>query len=79
MTVTLAVGSDGMSLQDATTGTQDLGELASTTTFGHAEDWLSIKELSMVRSPAGAQVHLLPPGVYFGPFGLLWALQWGQP
>ena len=33
----------------------------------------------MVRSPAGAQVHLLPPGVYFGPFGLLWVLQWWQP
>lgn len=27
-------------------------------------------------SPAGAQVHLLPPLVYFGPFGLLWALHW---
>ena len=30
-------------------------------------------------SPAGAQVHLLPPAVYFGPFGLLWALHWWRP
>ena len=30
-------------------------------------------------SPAGAQVHLLPPAVYFAPFGLLWALHWWRP
>lgn len=33
----------------------------------------------MVRTPAGAQVRLIPPLVYFVPFGLLWALHRWQP
>jgi len=32
-----------------------------------------------VPSPTGARVRLLPPAVYFGPFGLLWALHWWRP
>ena len=27
----------------------------------------------------GAQVRLLPPAVYFGPFVLMWALHWWRP
>lgn len=27
----------------------------------------------------GARVRLLPPGVFFGPFALLWALHWWRP
>jgi protein-S-isoprenylcysteine O-methyltransferase Ste14 len=27
----------------------------------------------------GAQVRLIPPVVYFGPFGVLWALHWWRP
>lgn len=30
-------------------------------------------------SPTGARTRLLPPAVYFGPFGLLWALHWWRP
>lgn len=33
----------------------------------------------MLPSPSGAAVRLIPPVVYFGPFGLIWALQWRQP
>ena len=29
--------------------------------------------------PAGADVHLIPPIVYFGPFGLVWVLHWWRP
>jgi protein-S-isoprenylcysteine O-methyltransferase Ste14 len=32
-----------------------------------------------VPSPAGAQVRLIPPVVYFGPFGVMWALHWWRP
>ena len=33
----------------------------------------------MVRVSSGAQVRLLPPAVYFGPFSVMWALHWWRP
>ena len=30
-------------------------------------------------SPTGAQIRLIPPGVYFTAFALMWALHWWQP
>ena len=29
--------------------------------------------------PAGAEIRLIPPVVYFGAFGLMWALNWWRP
>ena len=29
--------------------------------------------------PAGAEIRLIPPVVYFGVFGLMWALHWWRP
>jgi len=40
---------------------------------------LLIEEVSMLPAPTGAAVRLIPPLVYFGPFGLLWALHWWLP
>ena len=33
----------------------------------------------MVRVSAGARVRLIPPVVYFGPFSVMWGLQWWRP
>jgi len=33
----------------------------------------------VVRVSSGAPVRLIPPVVYFGPFGLMWALSWWRP
>lgn len=33
----------------------------------------------MLPAPTGAAVRLIPPAVYFGPFTLLWALNWWLP
>jgi protein-S-isoprenylcysteine O-methyltransferase Ste14 len=33
----------------------------------------------VVRVSNGAQVRLIPPLVYFGPFGFVWALNWLKP